>query len=83
MLFKVRLLYSTPPLAIRVETEAGKLRRTAYGFPGEFRIKPYGFEYRSPSNAIFWEENLKVLRRVLETIVFITSTFAMTMGKEK
>jgi Phage phiEco32-like COOH.NH2 ligase-type 2 len=27
-------------------------RRTMYGRAGEFRIKPYGFEYRTPSSAI-------------------------------
>ncbi len=30
------------------------LRRTIYGRAGEFRFKPYGFEYRVPSAAIMW-----------------------------
>ena len=30
------------------------LRRTVYGRAGEFRYKPYGFEYRVPSAAIMW-----------------------------
>lgn len=30
------------------------LRRTVYGRAGEFRFKPYGFEYRVPSAAMMW-----------------------------
>jgi hypothetical protein len=62
-------------LCIGVETKAGVLRREAYGNRGEFRIKPYGVEYRTPSNAIFWPKNATVLRTVLETIYDTTKTF--------
>lgn len=65
------------PLCEAVETEAGKLRREIYGFPGEFRLKQYGFEYRSLSNAIFWEENSKVLSKILTIIVNMVKTFAI------
>ena len=65
------------PLCEAVETEAGKLRREIYGFPGEFRLKPYGFEYRSLSNAIFWEENSEVLSQILTIIVNMVKTFAI------
>lgn len=64
------------PLCEAVETEAGKLRREIYGFPGEFRLKQYGFEYRSLSNAIFWEENLEVLSQILTIITNTAKTFA-------
>ena len=65
------------PLCEAVETEAGKLRREIYGFPGEFRLKPYGFEYRSLSNTIFWKENLRVLSRILTIIMDTVKTFAI------
>lgn len=64
------------PLCEAVETEAGKLRREIYGFPGEFRLKQYGFEYRSLSNAIFWEENSKVLSKILTITMDTVKTFA-------
>ena len=53
------------PMCKEVETEAAELRKLVYGSPGEFRIKDYGIEYRSPSNAIFWRKNKKVLGKVL------------------
>ena len=56
------------PMCTAVETPAAALRKEVYGFPGEFRIKPYGLEYRSPSNAIFWQENEKVLGDILKVI---------------
>jgi hypothetical protein len=56
------------PMCAAVETPAAALRQEVYGFPGEFRIKPYGLEYRSPSNAIFWPENRKVLSEILTVI---------------
>jgi hypothetical protein len=65
------------PLCQAVESEAGKLRREVYGFPGEFRVKPYGFEYRSLSNAVFHKENLKVLRKIINTIIDLSETFAL------
>ena len=68
------------PMCEAVETDAGALRRTAYGFPGEFKIKEYGIEYRSLSNAIFWPENEKVLRDILNIIVKTAKTFALTKG---
>lgn len=64
------------PMCEDIETPAGKLRRTAYGFPGEFKVKEYGFEYRSLSNAVFWEENHKVLAKVLAKVENIVKTFA-------
>ena len=56
------------PMCTAVETPAAALRKEVYGFPGEFRIKPYGLEYRSPSNAIFWPENRKTLKAILTVI---------------
>ncbi|HLD89870.1 MAG TPA: hypothetical protein VI911_02425 [Patescibacteria group bacterium] len=56
------------PMCAAIETPAAALRREVYGFPGEFRIKPYGLEYRSPSNAIFWPENREVLKNILTVI---------------
>lgn len=53
------------PKAARVETEAAELRRQFYGFPGEFRLKEYGFEYRTLSCAPFWPKNHKVLKEIL------------------
>jgi len=66
------------PICNSVETRAGKLRRTVYGSPGEFRTKGYGIEYRSPSNAIFFQKNSKMLLKVLRKIKKILST----MGEE-
>jgi len=53
-------------LAARVETEAANLRREVYGNRGEFRIKPYGVEYRTLSNAIFWPKNAVTLKTILD-----------------
>ncbi len=71
------------PLCEAVETEAGKLRREIYGFPGEFRLKPYGFEYRSLSNAIFWEGNSDVLSQILSILVDISKTFAVLTTSQR
>ena len=50
-------------------------RRKAYGKPGTLRYKPYGFEYRSPSN--FWlcnEENLRwVFNQIKRAVNFLES----------
>lgn len=59
---------SVLPLCKTVETEAATLREVAYGSPGEYRLKEYGIEYRSPSNAIFFPENSQVLLQVLTII---------------
>jgi len=64
------------PICNAVETEAGELRRTVYGSPGEFRIKEYGIEYRSPSNAIFFKQNSKILLQVLKKVEKILLTMA-------
>lgn len=64
------------PICNSVETEAGKLRRDVYGSLGEFRMKEYGIEYRSPSNAIFFRKNSKALLKVLEKTKKIISTMA-------
>jgi len=69
------------PICEKVETPAATLRRTVYGDPGEFRIKPYGIEYRSPSNAIFWKKNRKMLARAVGLIIRLTKTFALKRGK--
>jgi len=53
------------PIAKKVETEAAELRCKYYGFPGEFRLKPYGIEYRVLSCAPFWKKNLGVLKESL------------------
>jgi hypothetical protein len=54
------------PLAEAVETPAAKLRRQYYGFPGEFRLKDYGFEYRVLSCAPFWKKNHDTLFKILQ-----------------
>jgi len=66
------------PICNGVETEAGKLRRDVYGSPGEFRMKEYGIEYRSPSNAIFFRKNTKILLKVLKEVKEILLTMAYT-----
>jgi len=66
------------PICKSVETAAGKLRRTVYGSPGEFRLKNYGIEYRSPSNAIFWKNNFSTLLKVLKEICLIVKNIAMS-----
>lgn len=60
-----------------VETPAAKLRNEAYGFPGEFRIKPYGLEYRTPSNAIFWNNPKSI--QALDKVLVIMANTAMTL----
>jgi len=67
------------PICIGCETSAGELRREAYGFPGEFRIKNYGIEYRSPSNAIFQKHNLGKLKKVYKIIEKIARNFLVTL----
>ena len=57
------------PICQAIETPAAKLRRTMYGKPGEFRLKPYGLEYRTPSNTIFWPENNNKLKEILTIMV--------------
>ncbi len=64
------------PICNSVETEAGNLRRTIYGSIGEFRLKNYGIEYRSPSNAIFWRNNAKQLLKVLNKTKQVTENMA-------
>jgi len=63
------------PIAEKVETEAADLRRKYYGFPGEFRLKPYGLEYRVLSCAPFWKKNLKVLAEILKEADDIITKF--------
>ena len=63
------------PIAQKVETESAKLRREYYGFPGEFRLKPYGFEYRVLSCAPFWKKNIKVLKEILAEADHIITKF--------
>lgn len=43
--------------------ESNKERRKVYGKPGEFRVKPYGLEYRSLSN--FWLRSCQLTSFVL------------------
>lgn len=66
------------PLCIKVETKSGKLRRSVYGSPGEFRLKNYGIEYRSPSNAIFWQKNTNLLLKIFRKIEKIVKTMAIS-----
>lgn len=63
------------PIAEKIETKAADLRRKYYGFPGEFRLKPYGFEYRVLSCAPFWKKNVKVLKEILEEANAIITKF--------
>lgn len=63
------------PIAASVETPAAELRRQYYGYPGEFRLKEYGFEYRTLSCAPFWSKNHKVLEKIIETAVGIIESF--------
>lgn len=63
------------PIAKKVETKMAKLRRQYYGFPGEFRLKSYGFEYRVLSCAPFWKKNLGVLTEILKEANRIITKF--------
>lgn len=63
------------PIAAKVETKAAELRREYYGFPGEFRLKPYGIEYRVLSCAPFWKKNIVVLKEILVEASRIITTF--------
>ena len=63
------------PIAKEIETEAAQLRRKYYGLPGEFRLKPYGFEYRVLSCAPFWKKNNKVLTKILKEADRIITKF--------
>jgi len=65
------------PMCVGVETKAGELRRSVYGSPGEFRIKNYGIEYRSPSNAIFWKKNSKKLLKVFNKVTKMVCGMAL------
>lgn len=65
------------PICTSVETPAAALRKEVYGVPGEFRIKPYGVEYRTPSNAIFWPRNKRALVQVLKIMVEEAQTFLL------
>ena len=65
------------PMCAEIETEAGELRRTVYGALGEFRVKDYGIEYRSPSNAIFWKKNSKELLKALNKVTEIVKGMAL------
>jgi hypothetical protein len=62
------------PICETVGTPAAQLRKEVYGCMGEFRIKDYGIEYRSPSNAIFWPQNLTILLQVLDTMEQLTKS---------
>jgi hypothetical protein len=63
------------PIAAKVETPAAKLRRAVYGSLGEFRLKDYGIEYRTLSNAVFWKKNIKVLQNILNKAEEIIKDF--------
>ena len=63
------------PIAAKVETKAAVMRQKYYGFPGEFRLKPYGFEYRVLSCAPFWKKNLGVLEEILKEAEDIITKF--------
>ena len=56
------------PIAKTVYTEASELREQVYGALGEYRIKDYGIEYRTLSNAIFWKKNSTTLLKILKVI---------------
>jgi hypothetical protein len=77
VLFVRKLDKEVLPICNSVESEAGELRREVYGSLGEFRIKEYGIEYRSPSNAIFFKKNSKVLLKALKKVEKIISTMAI------
>lgn len=74
--FVIKLDKKILPICEKAETAAGKLRKSVYGSPGEFRMKDYGIEYRSPSNAIFWPKNKNLLSEVLDKAVDIVKTMA-------
>lgn len=59
----------------KIETPAAELRREVYGCPGEFRIKTYGLEYRTPSNVLFWPENDAYLFEVYNIMIEEARTF--------
>jgi hypothetical protein len=52
------------------DKETEEIRKAHYGMPGVIRIKPYGFEYRSPSNGwIFKEEDRKAVFNRVQKIM--------------
>lgn len=53
------------PLQLLDESEGSIRRRKLYGRPGAFRPKPYGMEYRVPSN--FWLGSEELMAWVYET----------------
>ena len=71
------------PLCTSVETPAAALRTEVYGAPGEFRIKPYGLEYRTPSNAIFWPKNKEVLLKILNIMVTEAKEFLLVQKQNE
>jgi len=65
------------------ERGVGVIRRYYYGTPGAFRKKPYGFEYRTPSN--WWARTIAANGIGLLTFVpeVIASTVLWAINNEK
>lgn len=60
------------PIIETIATENGDLRKSVYGSKGEYRLKEYGIEWRTPSNMVFMHEHTKILTEVLELMVDLT-----------
>lgn len=53
----------------------GSLRRKHYGKAGSIRFKPYGFEYRTPSN--LWLDDKKLFRAYFTQIQYILNNWSI------
>ena len=70
------LLISVPLVLV----DPDKIRRKFYGQAGKFRVKPYGIEYRTPSNAWCTSDNLRrwVYRQVQRAVDYPVSLLPET-----
>ena len=68
------LLVSVP----LVQLDTDKFRRTMYGRAGCFRIKPYGIEYRTPSNA--WCSTDELRRWVFRQVTTAVEAPVLVLG---
>lgn len=73
----VQLFESIVGTALIANGDVQSMRRNYYGQPGRFRPKPYGFEYRTPSNA--WAVSggftSRVLRQHLQLAIDIYASW--------
>lgn len=57
------------------------MRRLYYGVPGSYRVKPYGLEYRPPSN--HWTFSLSSIKEVFGTVADVENSLSKTTIKVK